>query len=88
MLDLRPHLGLGFLDLANRFVQGTALAQFLVGAAPGRNLPDDLATFMFRALFNAGIPGAGAHYVFLAVQQFVDLGDVRDIGGGHHHAVH
>jgi len=87
MLDLRPHLGLGFLDLADRRVQDTALAMFLVGTAPSRDLPDDLTAFMFRALLDPGIAGIGAHHVFLAVQQFVDLGDVRDIRRSDHHAV-
>lgn len=52
MLDLRLLLGLGFLDLAERFLQGTALAMFLVETASSRYLPDDLAASMFRTFFD------------------------------------
>ena len=55
VLDLRPYLRLGFFDLALGFVQIAALAQFLVGAASGGNLPDDLATFMLGAFLHSGI---------------------------------
>lgn len=79
VFNLRPYLSLAFLDLAFRLIQDTVLAMFLVGAAPSRDLPDNLATFMFRELFDAGIPGIGEHHVLAAVQQLVELGDIRDI---------
>ena len=80
VFDLRPYLRLGFFDLALGFVQNTALAQFLVAAAPGGYLPDDLATFMLRALLHSGITGIGTDYVFVAVQQLIDLRDICHIG--------
>lgn len=87
VFDLRSHLSLGFLDPVDHFVQGIALAMLLVGVASSRNMPDDLATFMFRTLFRPAIPGVSAYHMLLVVQQFADLGDVRNVGGGHHHAV-
>lgn len=54
MFDLSTGLGLGFLDLAPRFVEYTALIQLFVGAAPRRNLPSEFAT-SFTPLC-AGIP--------------------------------
>lgn len=38
--------------------------------------------------FDSGVTGIRARHVFLTVQQFVDLGEVRDIGGGHYHVMH
>ena len=83
-----PYLRLGFFDLALDFVQDAALAQFLVGAAPGGNLPDDLATFMLGAFLHSGITGIGTDHVFVAVQQLIDLRDIGHIGRRAHHAMH
>jgi hypothetical protein len=80
VLDLRPYLRLGFFDFALGFVQSAALAQFLVNAAPGRDLPDDLATVMPWTLLDPGVTGIGTHHVLFAVQQSVDLRNVRNIG--------
>jgi hypothetical protein len=63
-----PLLRLGFFDLSLGFVQDAALTQFLVGATPGGNLPDDLATFMLGAFLHSGITGISADYVFVVVQ--------------------
>ncbi|MNO96536.1 hypothetical protein D3C76_882100 [compost metagenome] len=41
VFSLGPHLRLGLLDRASHPVQHMAFAVFLVGAAPGRYLPDD-----------------------------------------------
>ncbi|MCY1307940.1 hypothetical protein D9M70_579080 [compost metagenome] len=60
----------------------------LVGAAPGRNLPDDLPTIMLGALFDTGVAGIGTDDVLRAMQQFVDLGNVCNVGRRSHHAVH
>jgi len=79
MLDLGPHLRRGLLDLALGFVQGTALAQFLIGAA-GRAPPDDLVALMFGAFLHSGVAGIGTLHVFLAVQQLIDLGDIGPLG--------
>ena len=73
-LGLGTHLRLGLLDLAFGFVQRAALTQLLVGTTAGGDLPDDLTAFMFRAFLDAGVTRAGADHVFLAMQQFVDLG--------------
>ena len=88
MLDLRPDLRLGFFDFAFGLVQDAALAQFLVSAAPGGNLPDDLATLMLGAFLHAGITGIGTDHVFVAVQQLIDLRDIGHIGRCAHHAMH
>ena len=88
MLNLGANLNLGFLDLAYRFVQRAAFAVFFVGAAAGRNLPDDLASRMFFALLDAGITHISANHVLTTVQPFADLGYVRDVGRRDHHAVH
>lgn len=61
---------------------------FLVGTAPGRDLPDDLATVMLRTLLDPGVTSIGTHHVLLVVQQFVDLCNVRNIGRRGHYAVH
>jgi len=82
VFDLGTDLGLGFLDHAQRF--GTALAVFLVGAAPSQDLPDDGTTFMFRTFFEPGIPGVNTRYVFFTLEQSVDLNDVRNIGRRDH----
>lgn len=55
MLELRPRLGLGFFDLAERFAQGTVLVRLWVDAASSRNLPNDWATFMVKAIFDSYI---------------------------------
>lgn len=88
MFDLGPYLRLGLLDLALGFVQCAALAQFLVGTAAGRDLPDDLAPCMLFTFLYSGIASIGTDYVFLAVQQLVDLGDIGHVGRRTHHAVH
>lgn len=80
MLYLDAHPGLGLLDFTNRLVQRAAFAVFLVGAAQRRNLLDDLASYMLFAFFDPGIASISAHHVLRAMRQFVDLGDVRDIG--------
>lgn len=78
MLDFGAHLGLGFLDLPPLgFVQCTALTQLFVRTAAGRNLPDHLPAFMFRAFLYSGLARVGADHVFLSMQQFVDLGYKR-----------
>ena len=43
---------------------------------------------MFGTLLDAGVTGVCADHVLLAVQQLIDLGDIRDIGCRDHHAVH
>lgn len=43
---------------------------------------------MLGTLFDSGITGVRTRHVFLAVQQFGDLGDVGDIGRRYYHAVH
>lgn len=88
MLFLRPHLSHGLRGPADRFVQGTMLAQFLVGTASCFNLPDERAPCMRSALLNSGIKGIGTHYVSLAVQQLIDLGIARDIRRCDEHSVH
>lgn len=44
--------------------------------------------FMFRAFLDAGVTRVGTDHVFIAVQQFVELSDIRHIGRRAHHAVH
>ena len=88
MLDLGAYLGLGFLDLALGFVQHAALTLLPVRTAAGRYLPDHLPAFMFRALLYAGVTRVGPNPVFLAVQQLVDLSDIRYVGRRAYHAVH
>ncbi len=41
--------------------------------------PDDFPPDMFFTLLDLGITGIGAHHVLFTMQQFVRLGDVRDI---------
>jgi hypothetical protein len=43
---------------------------------------------MLGALLDTGIAGISTHHVFLAVQQLVDLGNVRHVGCSAHHAMH
>ena len=76
VLDLHPYLRLGFFDLAPGFVQDAALAQFLVGATPGGNFPDDLATFMLGAFLHSGI----SHQLVL-FQQATEVEDRGFVGG-------
>ena len=68
VFDLGSHLGR--LDPANGLVQGTALAQLLVDAAAGDDLPDDLTALVLGTLFDTDIAGIGAEHVFLAMQQW------------------
>ena len=79
-LYLRSHLRLGLLDLALGFVQGAAFIEHLVGAAACCDLPDHFSVGMLGALFDAGVAGIGTDDVLVAVQQFVDLGDIRHGG--------
>lgn len=79
MPNLRSHLNLDLLDIARCFVQNTALAMRLGGAAPNRDLPDNLPPGMFFPLLAPGIIGIGAHHAFLVVQQFLYPGDAHDI---------
>lgn len=67
MLNLGANLGLGFLDLAHRFVQRAAFTVFFVGTAPGCNLPDDVASRMLFALLDTGIACIGADHVLSTV---------------------
>jgi len=48
----------------------------------------DLTTIMFGTLLDTGITGISADHVFLAMQQLVDLGNVRHVGGSAYYAVH
>lgn len=90
MLDLRPNLGLGLglglglLDLADRFVQDTALSMLFVRAALLRDLPDGLAPAMRFTLLDPGITCIGAYHVLCAMQQLVDLADIRNIRRSDH----
>lgn len=88
MLDLRPNLGLGFLDLADRFVQDTALSMLFVRAALRRDLPDGLAPAMRFTLLDPGITCISAYHALFAMQQLVDLADIRNIRRRDHHAVY
>lgn len=60
----------------------------LVGAAPGRDLPDDRTPFMLGTLLDPGVARIGTDHVLLAVQQSVDLGDIGHVGRRTHDAVH
>jgi methionine synthase I (cobalamin-dependent) len=53
--QLGVNLSFGSLDLAYRFKQHAAFSPFLVGATPGCNLPDDLASRMLFALLDTGM---------------------------------
>jgi len=88
VIDLGTHLGLGLLALAVGFVLRAAITQLLVCTAVGGDLPNYFTDFMFSAFLDVGITDIGADHVFLSVQQFVDLGDIHDIGRRAHHAVH
>src|SRR3989344_680364 len=88
MLDLGAHLSLGLFNLALGFVQHAALIEFFVGAAACRHLPDNFTSFMLGPLFDTGVACIGADHVFVAMQQFVHLGDIRHIGRRAHYAVH
>ena len=88
VLNLGPYLSLGFLDLASGFVQRAALAQLFVSAAPCCHLPNHFAAIMLGTLLDAGITRIGADHVFLAMQQLVDLGDVRHVSRRTYHAMH
>lgn len=79
---------LGLLDLALGFVQGAAFIEHLVGAAACCDLPDHFSVGMLGALFDAGVAGIGADDVLVAVQQLVDVGDIRHGGCRAHHAVY
>lgn len=79
---------LGLLDLALGFVQGAAFIEHLVGAAACCDLPDHFSVGMLGALFDAGVAGIGADDVLVAVQQLVDLGDIRHDGCRAHYAVY
>lgn len=61
---------------------------FVVGAAPGCNLADDVASRVLFALLDTGIACISADQVLRAVQQVVDLGHVCDVGCSDHDAVH
>lgn len=78
MIDFGANLSAGSLDLAYRFRQHAAFAMLLVGAARGCNLPDDLASCMLFAFFDAGIACVSADHVLSTVWQFVNMGHVRD----------
>lgn len=80
VFNFRPDLRFGFFDLSLGIVKGAALAPLLVGAAPCRDVPDDLATIMLGTLLIAGIAGIGTDRFFVAVQQFIDLSDIGHIG--------
>ena len=67
MRKLGANLSLGFLDLAYRFVQYAAFDMFFVGAAPGCNLPDDVASRMLFALLDTAIACIGADHVLSTV---------------------
>ncbi|GLK61744.1 hypothetical protein GCM10017624_39080 [Azotobacter vinelandii] len=88
MLDLRPHLRLGFLDPAFDAIQDTALAMPLVGAAASRDLPDDFPSGMLRTFLDTDIGRIETDQVFLAMQHLVDLGDIRHVGRRAHHVMH
>ncbi|MNG03323.1 hypothetical protein D3C84_863960 [compost metagenome] len=88
VFDLGAHLRLGLLDLALGFVQSAALIQLLVSTAASGDLPDNLPAFMLSTLLYAGVTRVGTDHVFLAVQQLIDLGDIRHVSCRAHHAVH
>ncbi|MNP19216.1 hypothetical protein D3C76_1117330 [compost metagenome] len=62
-------------------------SMLFVSAAPGCNLPNNLTPLVLFALLDPGITRVGADHVFFAMQQFVDLRDVRHIGRRDHHAM-
>ncbi len=76
MLDLGPFLSFALLDLALGLVEGAAFIEPGICAAPRRDLPDDLTTFMLFALLDTGVSSVRIHCIFFTVQQ---LGDLRDI---------
>jgi hypothetical protein len=43
---------------------------------------------MLGTLLNAGVTSVGANHILVAVQQLIDLGDIRHVGRRPHHAVH
>ncbi|ELC05656.1 hypothetical protein WCM_04914, partial [Escherichia coli KTE10] len=57
-----------------------AFIEHLVGAAACCDLPDHFSVGMLGALFDACVTVIGADDVLVAVQQFVDLGDIRHGG--------
>lgn len=88
MLFTSPRSATCLLDLGTRLLQDTAFAQLFVGAAPSGDLKGDFTPCMFR---KASTPRCSPHRHtphFLAVQQFVDLGDIGHIGRRPHDAVH
>lgn len=88
VFELRAQLRLGLFDLAIGFVQGATLIQLLVSTTVCRDLSDYLSPTMLSTFLDAGITGIGADHVLRAVQQFVDLSNIRNVGGRAHHAVH
>lgn len=88
ILDRHPPQGLGFLDLADRFAQGTALATLFVRAAPSQNLPDDLKLGMFFTLLDPGLICIRARHPLCVIPQFLDLAGIRDTRYRGHHAVY
>lgn len=89
VLDLGSNLGLGLLDLAYRFVEGTAFSilfcRYCVGLQSTRSprVPRAL-----RADAHPRVARISADHMFLTVQQFADLRGVRNISRRDHRAVH
>jgi len=88
VFNLGPNLRFGLLDLVPDLVQDAALAQLLVGATPGRDLPDDLSLCMFGTFLYPGVARIGTDHVLLAAQQVVDLGDIGHVGRRTYDAMH
>lgn len=80
MLDLGPCLSFAVLDLALGLVEHAAFIEPGIRAAPRRDLPDDLTTFMLFTLLDTGVSSVCIHRAFFAVEQFGDLRDIGHIG--------
>ena len=78
VLNLGAHPCLSHLDLMLHPTQYAALTVPHIGTAR-RDLPDGLATLMFRPLLYAGGTGI-AHISFFAVEQPINQSNVRHAG--------
>lgn len=88
VLDLGTQLRLGVFDLALDSEQQAAFTVVLVTAWPCSNRPGNVPFSMLRSLGRTGVPSVTRNIGFGTVQQLVDLGDIRHVGGRPDQAVH
>ena len=83
-----PDSGLAGFDGVEQRVVGAGGVQGLAPAGPHGDVPAHLKVFGFLALVRTLVAGVTEYIGLVAVQQLVHAGDIRDVGGGAHHAVH